>query len=112
MHDFYVDSINVHNVGDPQTCELKNIEIFNLQSNNGDGTLPGNNISGTDSAFTIQNHFSACPNNRIVGSFKARKYIFPREDKKHPGYFEGKHTDREKLEYFMNTSCSVLNVDQ
>ena len=77
------------------------------------GTLPGNNnISGTDPAYTIKNHLNNCKYNTVIGSFKARKYIFPRQDSMHPGYYTGTHSDREKLEHFMNTSCGVLNTNQ
>ena len=113
MHDFYNNSIDIKLFENPHTFDILNIKLLNLDSNIDGGTLHGNdNFSGTNSAYTIKNHFNTCKNSRVLGSFKARKYIFPREDKKHPGYFEGSHSDREKLEYFMNTSCGVLNTNQ
>ena len=73
-----------------------------------------NNPSGTssDRNYNLKDHFNSCNNSRVLGSYKARKYIFRRQDKKHPGYYEGKHTDIEKLEYFMGTSCGLLNTNQ
>ena len=113
VHDFYNNSVDDKFFEDPHTFDILNIKLLNLDSNIDGGTLPGNNnFSGTDTAYTIKDHFNTCKNSRVLGSFIARKYIFPKQDKKHPGYFEGTHTDREKLEYFMNTSCGVLNTNQ
>ena len=111
VSDFY--NISVQSKGYPHTSETKTVKILDFHSNNDDGIEQGNsNVAGTVPAYTIKTHFSTCTNNRVIGSFKAKKYIFPRQDKKHPGYFEGTHTDRQKLEYFMNTSVGVLNSDQ
>ena len=113
VNDFYNNSVNVEIFDDPHTFDILNIDMLNLDNNIDGGTFPRNEtFSGTDSASTIKKHTNTCKNNRVLGSFKARKYIFPRQDKKHPGYFEGTHTDREKFEYFMNTSCGVLNTNQ
>ena len=99
VHDFYNNSVNVEIFDDPHTFDILNIKLLNLDSNIDGGTLPRDeNFSGTDSASTIKKHTNTCRNSRVLGSFKAKKYIFPRQDKKHPGYFEGKHTDRELLE--------------
>ena len=88
MGDFYNTNIDVKYLGNPQTFETHDIKMLDLNRHTDDDTMPGNsNISGTDSAYTIKSHFYSCQNSRVLGSFKARKYIFPRQDKKHPGYF-------------------------
>ena len=111
VSDFY--NISVQSKRYPHTSETKIVKILDIHSNNDDGTgHRDTNVSGTVPAYTFKSHFSTCTNNRVIGSFKAKKYIFPRQDKKHHGYYEGTHTDREKLEYFMNTSVGWLNEDQ
>ena len=110
---FYNTNINAQSNRDLHKNEIINVHILNLHTSNDGGTLPGNNnISGTDPAYTIKNHFNTCKYSTVLGSFKARKNIFPRQDSMHPGYFTGTHSDREKLEHFMNTSCGVLNTNQ
>ena len=115
LRDFYNISVDVNHLGNPQTFESQDIQPVNLNVNIDDDTRSENyNISGTDTAssYNLKNHFNSCKNNRVIGCFKARKYIFPRQDVKHPGYYDGTHSDIEKLEYFMGTSCGLLNTSQ
>ena len=85
MHDFYNNSVDVNIFEDPHTFDILKVKLINLDSHSDGGTLHENdNFSGTDQAYTIQNHFNTCKNNRVLGSFKAKKYIFPRVDRKHP----------------------------
>ena len=80
VHDFYNNNVDIKLFEDPHTFDILNIKLLNLDSNIDGGTLKGNNnFSGTNSAYTIKNHFNTCKNSRILGSFKAKKYIFPRE---------------------------------
>ena len=113
MHDFYNNSVDVNIFEDPHTLDILKVKLINLESLSDDGTLDENdNFSGTDSDYTIRDHYNTCKNNRVIGSFKAKKYIFPRVDRKHPGFFEGSHSHRELLEHFMTTSCGILNTNQ
>ena len=113
MHDFYNNSVDVNIFEDPHTFDILKVKLVNLESLSDGGTLDVNNdFSGTDSDYTIRDHYNTCKNNRVIGSFKAKKYIFPRVDRKHPGFFEGSHSHRELLEHFMTTSCGILNTNQ
>ena len=79
VHDFYNNNVDVKLFEDPHTFDILNIKLLNLDSNIDGGTLEGNNnFAGTNSAYTIKNHINTCKNNIVIGSFKARKYIFPR----------------------------------
>ena len=115
LGDFYNKNIDVKYLCNPQTFESYDITLLNVNEYIDDGTTSGHcNISGTgtDRHYTLKDHFNNCKVSRVLGSYKAKKYIFPKQDSKHPGYFEGKHTDFEKLEYFMGTSCGQLNNNQ
>ena len=107
LSDFYNNTVSVKYLSNPETLDSYDIKLMDITQYIDDGmNSAGSDInnhsgSGADRCHNIKNHFNACNNNRVIGSYKARKYIFPRQDKKHPGYYEGKHTDIEKLEYLL-----------
>ena len=61
VHDFYNNNVDVKLFEDPHTFDILNIKVLHLDSNIDGGTLTGNdNFSGTNSAYTIKNHFNTC----------------------------------------------------